>query len=83
MVNVKKVLMHLFLFIVLLLLLIPFKVSKYKDGGTIEIMSMSYKIVSWNKYDDSGNKITKKTIYFFPQNYKSIEDLWKSSVMNN
>ncbi len=62
------------LFILLFILLFPIKFH-YKDGGTIEYRSLTYKIIKWNsldEYSDNGVK-TGTEIHFFPYNFKPID----------
>ncbi len=69
----KKIIITLvILFIVILLT--PIKIQ-YKDGGTIEYKSLTYKIIKWNRLDDyyeNGIK-TGTEIHFFPDNFKPID----------
>ena len=53
----------------------PIPKSPYRDGGTREYSALTYKIVDWNRLTDDGvYKATK--VYWFPNNFKSIDDLW-------
>ena len=64
--------------IIILLLavfIIPIPSGLYKDGGSREYRSLTYKIVKWNRL--TGDDAYQKTkIYFFPDNFKSIDTLW-------
>lgn len=54
---------------------IPIPSGIYKDGGTREYTTLSYKIVDWNRL--TGDSTYDKTkVYFFPNNFKSIDALW-------
>ena len=82
----------LILVILLILLLIwpfPFPFQKkiqYLDGGTSEIVSLTYKVVWWNRLwsyeeDDPAKAALNHTvkIYLFPNNFKSIDTLWEEA----
>lgn len=63
------------LIIVFLILVIPIPSGVYKDGGTREFTALTYKIVDWNRL--TGDSTYNKTkVYFFPNNFKSIDGLW-------
>lgn len=63
--------------LLLAILVVPIPKSPYKDGGTREYAALTYKIVDWNRM--TGDTIYDKTsIYFFPNNFKSIDSLWYS-----
>ena len=58
--------------LLLIVLVIPVKLH-YKDGGTIEYKSLTYKIIKWHRLDDyydTGYK-TGTEIHFFPNNFIS------------
>ena len=59
----------------LAVLFVPIPSGTYKDGGTREYAALTYKIVDWNKLTSDG-KYDKTKIYFFPNNFKSINELW-------
>lgn len=71
--------------VVILLLFAPFFRIDYDDGGTIVHAALAYKIVRWKTYvpiyDENGEEkdleIYQATrVYWFPKNFKSIDDLW-------
>ena len=67
--------------IVLAILFLPIPKSQYKDGGTREYAALTYKIVDWNRL--TGDSVYDKTkVYFFPNNFKSIDSLWYSEKDN-
>ena len=53
----------------------PIPKSPYRDGGTREYSALTYKIVDWNRLTDDGVYEATK-VYWFPNNFKSIDDLW-------
>ena len=72
--------------ITLLVLFLPIPKGTLNDGGTREYSALSYKIVAWNKIqfelneDGSGGETNfyhKTSVYWFPDNYKSIDELWE------
>lgn len=83
----------LILAVLLILLLIwPFPFPKkiqYLDGGTKEVVSLTYKIVWWDRleaYEEDNQLKTSLNhtvkVYFFPNNFKSIESLWEEAQKN-
>jgi hypothetical protein len=76
---VKKKVLFIFLATVLLLavLFVPIPKGAYKDGGTREYCALTYKIVDWNRLTaDDVYEATR--VYWFPNNFESIDDLWAS-----
>lgn len=72
----KKIWIPIITAVVLLaVLFVPIPSGTYKDGGTREYTALTYKIVDWNKLTSDG-KYDKTKIYFFPNNIKSIDELW-------
>ena len=73
----KKKIFILILATVLLLAVFfaPIPKSPYKDGGTREYCALTYKIVDWNRLTTDG-VYNATQIYWFPNNFKSIDDLW-------
>ena len=72
--------------ITLLVLFLPIPKGTLNDGGTRVYSALTYKIVAWNKIqvelneDGSGgetNFYRKTSVYWFPDNYKSIDKLWE------
>ena len=53
----------------------PIPKSPYEDGGTREYSALTYKIVDWNRLTTDGVYEATK-VYWFPNNFKSIDDLW-------
>ena len=77
-------------FIVLILVLIlflPIPTGILDDGGSREYAALMYKVVMWNKIvpvhnaDGEIERIdtyNKMSFYWFPNNFKSIDELWKT-----
>ena len=80
----KRKTILVFLMILLLAWPYPFpKKIQYLDGGTTEIVSLTYKIVWWNRLIEYEENDPKKAnlnhttvLYLFPNNFKDIETLW-------
>jgi len=71
----KKIWIPILVVVVLAILFTPIPTGVYKDGGTREYTSLTYKIVDWNRL--TGDTTYDETkVYFFPYNFKSIDGLW-------
>ena len=68
---------------VALLLFFPIPSPAANDGGTVEFRAMTYSIVKWHRIlptaDASGkaDMYIKTSVYWFPHNFKDIDDLWE------
>ena len=74
----KKKLWRIALAVVLLavILFTPIPKGALRDGGTREYAALTYKIVQWKRL--SGDETYEATrVYWFPDNLKSIDQLWK------
>ena len=72
--------------ILCLILFTPFHVNYYDDGGTKDIMALTYRVVEWKRdvgeTDADGNTIgiteyENTCVYFLPDNFKNIDELWE------
>lgn len=73
---VKKIIFTVIAVVLLLAIFFaPIPKSPYRDGGTREYSALTYKIVDWNRLTDDGVYEATK-VYWFPNNFKSIDDLW-------
>ena len=71
----KKIWTPIIIVVLLAVLMIPIPTGVYEDGGTREYTALTYKIVDWNRM--TGDTTYDKTkVYFFPNNFKSIDGLW-------
>ena len=61
--------------LVLAVLFAPIPSGVYEDGGSREYTALTYKIVDWNRLTTDG-KYEATKVYWFPNNFKSIDDLW-------
>ena len=83
----KKIIISAVIIIALVLVLfLPIKQVTYNDGGTREYASLTYKIVKWNRfvsvYNEEGDieridTYTDTSVYWLPDNFKSIDELWE------
>ena len=74
---------------VVLLLFLPIPFPAAGDGGTVEFRAMTYSIVKWHRIlpttDASGkaDMYIKTSVYWFPHNFKDIDDLWELEMESN
>ena len=61
--------------LVLAVLFAPIPSGVYEDGGSREYTALTYKIVDWNRLTTDG-KYEATKVYWFPNNFKSVDDLW-------
>ena len=78
----KRIMIGIIVVILLVLFLpIPNPKGRVEDGGTKEYCALTYKIVVWNKIiadSEKGNSTYHKTsVFWIPDNFKSIDELWK------
>ena len=71
-----KLIISAILVCVLLVLFVPIPTGTYKDGGTRMYTSLTYKIVKWRVLVDAENTYEKDSVYWYPDNFKSYEELW-------
>jgi len=78
----KAILRTVLIFVILLAILFaPIPKGVYKDGGTREYAALTYKIVDWNRL--TTDKVYDETkIYWFPDNFRSIDSLWAMEEQN-
>ena len=78
----KAILRTVLIFVILLAILFaPIPKGVYKDGGTREYAALTYKIVDWNRL--TTDKVYDETkIYWFPNNFRSIDSLWAMEEQN-
>ena len=73
---VKKIIFTIIAVVLLFaIFLAPIPKGPYEDGGTREYAALTYKIVDWNRLTTDG-KYEATKVYWFPNNFKSIDDLW-------
>ena len=81
----------LIVIIAALVLFVPIPRGPYDDGGTMEYVALTYRIVVWNsyytKYDENGkavgiDKYNETSVYLFPDNFKGLTELWLMELEN-
>lgn len=87
----KSIITVVIVFVLLLVLFVPIPKGPYDDGGTREYVALTYRIVKWNRivtvYNEDGDlegmdTYTKTSVYWFPDNYKSDDELWQMELAN-
>lgn len=79
----KKVLIAVLVLILAAVLFVPIPGPMYRDGGTRCYMALTYQVVKWRRFlaeDTSDGEIAcyqKTSLYLFPNNFKSIDELWE------
>ena len=88
----KKIVIPILIVIALVLILfLPIPQGSYDDGGTREFSALTYKIVVWNRIsitiDEKGqpvnNTYRKTSVFWYPDNQKSIGELWQMELADN
>jgi hypothetical protein len=87
----KTIAILLAVVIAALVLFVPIPRGPYDDGGTMEYVALTYRIVVWNsyytKYDENGkavgiDKYNETSVYLFPDNFKGLTELWLMELEN-
>ena len=87
----KTIAILLAVIIAALVLFVPIPRGPYDDGGTMEYVALTYRIVVWNsyytKYDENGkavgiDKYNETSVYLFPDNFKGLTELWLIELEN-
>lgn len=78
----KRIIIGIIVVILLVLFLpVPNPKGRVEDGGTKEYCALTYKIVVWNKIiADAENGFStyhKTSVFWIPDNFKNIDELWK------
>ena len=88
----KKIIAVAAVILILLVLFLPIQHGTYRDGGTKDYGALTYRIVVWNRLTDgtdadgaAGEMHTyhKTCVYWLPDNFKSIDELWKTETDGN
>lgn len=79
----KRKIIIVALAIVLIACFIPIPTGTYIDGGTKTYTAMTYKIVKWNVRIPPENTYKSIDIYWFPDNFKSIDELYNKMKNHN
>lgn len=72
----KKVWIPVVVFVLLALLFVPIPIGTMDDGGTKVYSALTYKVVKWRRLVGIG-RYEAISVYFFPNNFKSMSDLWE------
>ena len=78
----KKKIWSPIVIVLIAVLFIPIPSGVYKDGGTREYTALTYKVVDWNRLTDDGSTYSATKVYFFPNNFRSIDNLWYKEEPN-
>ena len=81
----KKVIVTVIIAALLLVLFLPVKAGEYDDGGTLDYRALTYRLVVWNRFttktDEDGSQSSYKyhniSVFWFPDNFKKIDELWE------
>ena len=80
----KKLLAVIIVIALIIVLFVPFGYASYDDGGTVRFTSLTYSVIKWNRFVSdwsSGemklDKYENTCFYLFPDNFKSIDELWE------
>ena len=74
----KRIIIALLALVVLLV--IPIPTGTARDGGTKTYTALTYKIVDWNHYYGDGKVFDKTKVYFFSDNFSSLDDLLEQEL---
>ncbi len=80
----KKLLASIIVILVVVILFAPLHIIHYEDGGTVRYSSLTYSVVKWKRYISDWSSGEMKLniyedtcLYFFPDNFKSLDELWE------
>lgn len=76
----KKIWIPIAIAALVLILFLPIPSEKYDDGGSRSYTALTYKIVDWNRLGGDNGVYDATRIYFFPDNFKSIDELWELEI---
>ncbi len=68
------------------ILFVPIPIGPARDGGTRVYSALTYKIVVWNKIVNEQNedgqpmKYHNISVFWYPDNQKSIDELWQMEL---
>ena len=88
----KKIIIIVSVVLILLILFLPIPRGTYRDGGTKDYCALTYRIVVWNRLTNDPSRdasvkeiITyhKTSVFWFPKNFKSIDELWEMEYEGN
>ncbi len=88
----KKIIIIAATVLLLLILFLPVRCVTYRDGGTKDYCALTYRVVVWNRLagrsdedgaDEEMQPYHKTSVYRFPDNFRSIDELWKLETEKN
>lgn len=79
----KKIILIASVILILLILFLPIPRGTYKDGGTKDYCALTYRIVVWNRLISPFGTYHKTSVFWFPDNFKSIDELWEIERNDN
>ena len=66
----------------LAVLFVPIPNGTLNDGGTRSFTALTYKIVNWHRLIDGGSQYDRTRVYWFPDNFQSLSELWSREKSN-
>ena len=84
----KRIIIISVIVLALLILFLPIPRGTYRDGGTKDYSALTYRIVLWNRLSEQINEdgydtYQKTSVFWFPDNFKSIDELWEIERSRN
>ena len=84
----KRIIILAIIVLALLIMFLPIPRGTYRDGGTKDYSALTYRIVVWNRLNEQINeegsdKYHKTSVFWFPDNFKSIDELWEIERSRN
>ena len=80
----KRLLTFIIVIALVIVLFVPFGYQTYDDGGTVRLTSLTYTVVIWNRFVSAWStgemqlqKYENTCLYLFPDNFKSLDELWE------
>ncbi len=72
-----KITISIIIALVVLISVVPIPTGVYKDGGTRTYTALTYKVVKWHKLSGYGDIYEKTSVYWLPNNFKTLDELWE------
>lgn len=72
----KKIWIPIVVLVLLAVLFVPVPLGTMNDGGTRVYSALTYKVVKWRRLVGIG-RYENTSVYFFPNNFKSMSTLWE------
>lgn len=84
----KQIIIIAAIVLALLIMFLPIPRGTYRDGGTKDYSALAYRIVVWNRLngqinEEGSDKYHKTSVFWFPENFKSIDELWEIERSRN